>query len=342
MSSAILIRRPQICNAISHQSKYVGTQYEHTKCERCNQILSSIHSFTSDVNWSSDHTSATKTSTCDCGYSTSEIQYASKNWITYASCSEQGKYDYKVTWDNGESTRCPDYHYSAKLSHTSVYGGTSSAHTKCSSCGTILSSTHDSWDSSLSYSTSWNSSHDSCTMYQSCSCGYSQGFAATISTVSVTPSTCSTNGSYNHKALSPTGEVEYCGTTHTLSSYDSSNHEALKTQNISDGLSGHRQKTICESCNTVISTGSLNSHSYSNLSSVSSTRHIGSCNVCGYAAYQNHYAADKPKSTAVALDETWLCEGCNYDTGKSVLSTGSSTSGFTSPFSYTLPPSWTN
>lgn len=164
----------------SHSStSYGGTSGVHTKCNNCGVTVSSSHSYTSSV-----HTAATCTTkgttkyTCACGYS-----YTSQ--------------DIPVK------------------SHTSVNGGTSGVHTKCSVCGTTLSSTH-SYTSSVQ--TAATCTVKGTTKY-TCSCGYyytSQDIPATghSYTATVVAPTCTAQG-YTKYKCSKCGDTSKANDTYT-------------------------------------------------------------------------------------------------------------------------------
>ena len=334
----------QTIDALGHNPISGGTAGVHTKCSRCGVTISSQHtSFQRLPYWLCDSNKFQMHSLCECGYSYTDECGAVEVDDFEATCLTPGYYHHCAMWNNREFS-CgeriherdinPDNHEGSP-----VNGGTKDCHTKYSCCDKIISSEHN-YEISCYADVQWNDDCSVCTSYYACDCGYLEPNDETlyVELATIRAATCVTPELYRHGL--DDGFWWYCEKEH-VGAVDPNNHEQLTTTNISDGLNGHKLKKTCASCGYT-STGSLNSHSYSNLSSVSSTRHIGKCSVCGYAAYQEHYAANKPKFTAVAVGETWLCEGCNYDTGKSVLSTGSSTSGFTSPFSYIFPPSWTN
>lgn len=123
--------------ALGHNSVYGGTANVHTKCSRCGGTLtgSGSHSYSSSVQTAATCTTKGTTKySCACGYS-----YTSQN-------------------------------IPAK-GHTSVNGGTSGVHTKCSVCGATLSTAHTyNVDSGVQYSAA------TCTAkrknYLRCSCGY--------------------------------------------------------------------------------------------------------------------------------------------------------------------------
>ena len=115
----------------SHSSTYGGTSSVHTKCSRCGTTLSSSHSYTSSVTNPTCTASGYTTKTCACGYS--------------------------YTTD-----------YIDPPGHSSTYGGTASVHTKCSVCGTTLSSSH-SYTSSVTSPTCTAQGYTT----KTCACGYS-------------------------------------------------------------------------------------------------------------------------------------------------------------------------
>lgn len=130
-------------SALGHIEVNGGTASVHKRCSRCNETLSSAHSYSSSV-----HTAAT----------------CVKKGITKYSCG----CGYSYTSENINA-----------LGHKEVNGGTATVHTKCSTCGTILSTTHSyTVDSGVQYAAA------SCTTprynYKKCSCEYNPKSASYI------------------------------------------------------------------------------------------------------------------------------------------------------------------
>ena len=108
-----------------------------------------------------------------------------------------------------------------KTSHTSVYGGTSSVHTKCSVCNTTLNSSH-------SY-TSTITSESTCTTQgtktYSCKCGYSYTGKIAINKDAhsgkiVNGGTLAAHTKYNCCNKVVSAEHTFTSTTHTISTID--------------------------------------------------------------------------------------------------------------------------
>ena len=169
----------QLAAAKGHTSVNGGTNSVHTKCGVCGVTISSTHSYTNvatstqcrkcscgyiDTTHTSVNggTSSAHTKCSDCGYIISTGHSYSSSTTSYATCTSTGTTKY---------TCACGYSYSSSYGpngHSSTSGGTSGVHSKCSVCGTTLSSTH-SYSSSTKAATC---TADGSTTY-SCGCGYS-------------------------------------------------------------------------------------------------------------------------------------------------------------------------
>lgn len=127
--------------AKGHTNVNGGTSAIHTKCSVCGATTSTAHSYTVD----------------------SGVQY------TAATCTAP-RYNYKKC-SCGYNPKSSSYTVAtgAALGHKSVYGGTKDIHTKCSTCGVTLSSTH-SYSSSVKIPAKCASKG---TTQYDCGCGYS-------------------------------------------------------------------------------------------------------------------------------------------------------------------------
>ena len=241
--------------ATGHTSVNGATQAVHTKCSTCGVTLNSTHSYTSSITTAVTCTTAgVRTYTCDCGYKYTESIPAtghSYGTVTYtwsgtssctakrtcSTCSNVESQNATITnavTTNATCTTAGVRTYTAKFSntafatqtktesiaatgHKSVNGGTSGVHTKCSTCGATLSSTHSySVDSGVQYSAV------TCTAprynYKQCSCGYnpksSSYIVATGSAKGHSYSAWSTNGTQHWKAC-----ANGCGTKSSLGNH---------------------------------------------------------------------------------------------------------------------------
>lgn len=112
MAVVIQKRYPNVCKAISHDSVYGGTSSAHTKCARCNQTLSSSHSYTqaSSGTWNSSHSSVSATKSCSCGYSYSVSTSSIRESVdTESTCATKGRYEHTATLGS-KTYKCPNWH----------------------------------------------------------------------------------------------------------------------------------------------------------------------------------------------------------------------------------------
>jgi DNA-directed RNA polymerase subunit RPC12/RpoP len=185
-------------SALGHIEVNGGTASVHKRCSRCNETLSSAHSYSSSV-----HTAATCTKkgitkySCGCGYS-----YTSENINA--------------------------------LGHKEVNVGTAAVHTKCSTCGTILSTTHSyTVDSGVQYAAA------SCTTprynYKKCSCEYNPKSASYIISTGT-----ALGHDYDEIVIEPTcttqGYTSYQCTRCSDTSKANDNYTAALGHNYGDGM----------------------------------------------------------------------------------------------------------
>jgi len=148
-------------NASNHTGSSIngGTSGVHTKYSCCGATISTTHSYTKTTQTAATCTEkGTSKYTCSCGYSYTSQDIAAKG-------------------------------------HTSTNGGTSGVHTKCSVCGTTISSTHSYGD--ITYT--WTN-YTACKGSRSCSCGYTQTVSATITNEVTKAATCTATGTKKYTA----------------------------------------------------------------------------------------------------------------------------------------------
>lgn len=329
-------------------SVYGGTSSVHTKWSCCGVTISSEHTLSaSSGKFNCDTPEYLLTSSCTCGYAeTSSINCVTET-TTAGTCTTPETFRHGATLPNGRTFYCSQSHQGNKdpQKHTGseFYVGVENVHSCWSCCQAVYSTTHDDWDSSL-YSCEFSDDCVDATFSQKCSCGYTiESQVETAGLMTKTP-TCISTGSYIHTAEGPNGTQHTCGQSHSAP-INTANHVNITWAYHSNRTTGHSYWATCTDCTALVEkipASGYDPHTYDDLSSVSSTCHIGKCTVCGYAAYQEHYAPNRAGSMGVASEETWCCAGCGYDTGKAILSTGDSLNGYTSPFDDKFPPEWTH
>ena len=176
-----------------------GTAGTHIKCADCGTILSTAHRYTDTIIMEADCFDVGMIShVCTCGYSyTEEIPAlghteGNPTVTVEASCTTEGT---RTT----TCTVCGDVTAEETIpatGHTEENGAVADAHTKCSTCGEVLSTTHSYTDTVTQEATCT----DTGSMKHTCTCGYSYteeipALGHTEGTPSViTPATCDTDG----------------------------------------------------------------------------------------------------------------------------------------------------
>ena len=185
--------------ATGHTEENGAVADAHTKCSTCGEVLSTTHSYTDTVTQEATCTdTGSMKHTCTCGYSyTEEIPAlghteGSPTVTVEASCTTEGT---RTT----TCTVCGDVTAEETIpatGHTEENGAVADAHTKCSTCGEVLSTTHSYTDTVTQEATCT----DTGSMKHTCTCGYSYteeipALGHTEGTPSViTPATCDTDG----------------------------------------------------------------------------------------------------------------------------------------------------
>ena len=258
-------------DALGHTIVNGGTLYAHTKCNICDDIISSTHNYSDSVTTKPTCTTAgVRTYTCDCGYKYTESINAlghttvnggvsnihTKCSTCGATLSSEHNYTNRVTTQptcttNGVRTYTCGCGYSYTesvnaLGHTSVNGATASIHTKCSTCGTTLSSTHSFTNSVTTQPTCTT---DGVKTY-TCGCGYK--YTETVAKLghnyssAVTAPTCTAQGYTTYNCAR-------CGNTYKDNYTNAKGHVE-----VNGGTSGVHKK--CSTCGVTLST----SHNYTN------------------------------------------------------------------------------
>ena len=209
-------------SAKGHTSVNGGTSAIHTKCSVCGITLNSTHSYTNKVTKEATCTATgVRTYTCECGYSYTESipakGHTSVNGGTSAihtKCSVCGTtlsstHSYTKTTSiaatcttkgTSKYTCSCGYSYTSQdipaPGHTTVNGGTSAIHTKCSVCGTTLISAHSYTKTTVVAATCTTKG----TSKYTCSCGYSYEATIPTKTHNIVAGECS-NCDYNIPGL---------------------------------------------------------------------------------------------------------------------------------------------
>ncbi|MBQ4282890.1 MAG: dockerin type I repeat-containing protein, partial [Lachnospira sp.] len=184
----------EVIAAKGHTEVNGGVLASHKKCSVCGDILSTAHSYVSEVTKNPTCTQkGIRTYTCQCGYNYTEdidevahteVYGGTKASHTYCSVctlilSNVHSYTSKVTTeatctrDGVKTYSCECGHsYTEKIGatgHTEVNGGIKDCHKKCSVCGDVLSTAHS---YSAKVTTEATCTRDGVKTY-TCGCGYS-------------------------------------------------------------------------------------------------------------------------------------------------------------------------
>lgn len=226
-----------------HQSTSGGNSGVHTKCSICGTTISATHNYTTTTTKDATCTeSGTKKYTCTCGYSYTEtinnlghdiVSHAAKavtcttvGWNAYDTCSRCSYTTYKEI---------------AATGHTDTNGGTSTIHTKCSTCGTTTSSKHK-YSSKITVDATCTSKG---TTTYTCGCGYS--YSAQDIDKNTSNHTGSTTYQYSNIIVYTHTVTEYCGGCNLKLNKDSYEENHNKTETCKCGyikydiLSGSQQ-----------------------------------------------------------------------------------------------------